>query len=59
LNGEFLGQLRAHGKTISIDGLWALSFAPTTATAVDPDRLYFTAGPDDEKEGLFGYLIKK
>jgi uncharacterized protein (TIGR03118 family) len=59
LNGEFLGQLRAHGKAISIEGLWALSFPPSTVTAVDPDRLYFTAGPDDEKDGVFGYLIKK
>jgi uncharacterized protein (TIGR03118 family) len=59
LDGEFLGQLKAHGKAIVIDGLWALSFPPATATAVDPDRLYFTAGPDDEEDGLFGYLIKK
>ena len=58
LDGEFLGQLKSHGKAIQIDGLWALSFPPATATTIDPDRLYFTAGPDDEKDGLFGYLIK-
>ncbi|MGC4038942.1 MAG: TIGR03118 family protein [Chitinophagaceae bacterium] len=58
-HGNFLGQLKAHGNTIVIDGLWALSFAPTTATSIDPQRLYFTAGPDEEKDGLFGYLIKK
>jgi len=41
LEGDFLGQLKSHGRTIIIDGLWALSFAPTTST-IDQDRLYFT-----------------
>jgi uncharacterized protein (TIGR03118 family) len=59
LAGQFLGQLQNHNQTIAIDGLWALSFAPTTATAIDPMRLYFTAGPKDETDGLFGYLLKK
>jgi uncharacterized protein (TIGR03118 family) len=57
--GEFVGQLRSHGRTIAIDGLWAIGFAPLTATAIDPNRLYFTAGPEGETDGLFGYLIKK
>lgn len=58
-HGEFVGQLRSHGRTIVIDGLWAIGFAPLTATAIDPNRLYFTAGPEGEADGLFGYLIKK
>ena len=59
-NGDFIGQLKTHnGHIITIPGLWALSFPPATATAIDPNRLYFTAGPDDEKDGLFGYLIKQ
>lgn len=57
--GEFVGQLRSHGRTIVIDGLWAIGFAPVTATAIDPNRLYFTAGPAGETDGLFGYLVKK
>jgi len=57
-NGNFLGQLRASGNPIEIEGLWAISFPPTTATTIDPNRLYFAAGPDDEEEGLFGYIIK-
>jgi uncharacterized protein (TIGR03118 family) len=57
-DGNFLGQLRAHGNPIVIDGLWAISFPPATATAVNANRLYFTAGPDDETEGIFGYIIK-
>ncbi len=59
LNGRFLGQLQSHEHTIVIDGLWALSFAPSTATAINPNRLYFSAGPDNEADGVFGYLIKQ
>ncbi|MBA2249477.1 MAG: TIGR03118 family protein [Chitinophagaceae bacterium] len=59
LDAKYLGQLRSHDHTIVIDGLWALSFAPSTATAIDPARLYFSAGPDNEADGLFGYLIKR
>jgi len=58
-NGDFIDQLKSNGWRVTIDGLWALSFPPVTATTVDPNRLYFTAGPNDEKDGLFGYLIKK
>jgi hypothetical protein len=58
-DGQFLGQLQSHNRTLVIDGLWALGFAPSTATSIDPGRLYFTAGPDDEKDGLFGYIIKQ
>ena len=59
VDGKFLGQLKSHEHTIVIDGLWALSFAPATATSVNPNRLYFTAGPANEADGLFGYLIKQ
>jgi len=45
------------GQPVSIDGLWAISFGGTSATnngAVN--TLYFTAGPNDEANGLFGTL---
>jgi uncharacterized protein (TIGR03118 family) len=59
-SGNYMGQLQSHKQTIVIDGLWALSFAPTTASPViDPKRLYFTAGPNKEADGLFGYLVKE
>jgi uncharacterized protein (TIGR03118 family) len=58
LDGIYAGQLQTHNRTIVIDGLWALSFAPSTST-IDPKRLYFTAGPNGETDGLFGYLIKE
>jgi uncharacterized protein (TIGR03118 family) len=59
ISGKFIGQLKVHSYPLIIDGLWALSFAPSTASTIDPNRLYFTAGPLHESEGLFGYLIKQ
>ncbi len=59
LDGNFLGQLKSGNDVITIEGLWALSFPPAAATSIDPNRLYFTAGPQDEKDGLFGYIIKQ
>jgi uncharacterized protein (TIGR03118 family) len=55
-NGQLLGPLRSKGNPIVIDGLWALSFAPATATSVNPNWLFFSAGPKDETDGLFGYI---
>jgi hypothetical protein len=57
LDGDYLGQLRAHVNPIVIEGLWAITFPPSTST-IDPNRLYFSAGPDDEEDGLFGYITK-
>ncbi len=54
--GTYLGQLKNNGNVISIQGLWALSL--NTATSSDASLLYFTAGPGQEKHGLFGYLKK-
>jgi uncharacterized protein (TIGR03118 family) len=45
----------ASGPPLKIDGLWALQFAQGGANGT-PDQLFFTAGPDDETEGLFGFL---
>lgn len=56
-DGKFIDQLKVDHKTVVIEGLWEISFAPSTST-IDPNRLYFAAGPDDEKDGLFGYLLK-
>jgi uncharacterized protein (TIGR03118 family) len=61
--GEFeaVGLLHsAAGKPIKIDGLWALQFGRgTTATSPNglTNTLFFTAGPDGEKHGLFGSLV--
>lgn len=60
LQGNYKGQLQYNGKTIAIDGLWAIDFLKNNVpggSATDP--LFFTAGPDDEAHGLFGFLQKK
>lgn len=54
--GKHLGTLKSSGKTLVIEGLWGISFAPVSATAVNPGWLFFAAGPDDETHGLFGYI---
>lgn len=54
-DGTFVDQLRdADGKTISIDGLWTLTLGGGAKSS--SDTLYFTAGPNDETDGLFGTI---
>lgn len=57
--GNFKGQMLSNGAPIVIDGLWAIVFAGTNPNGIDPNKLYFTAGPADESEGIFGYLKKR
>jgi uncharacterized protein (TIGR03118 family) len=53
--GEFLGELRSPaGKPIFIDGLWSLYFG--TFAVSDGDTLYFTAGPNNQLDGIFGKI---
>ena len=53
---RFAGPLRdASGNPIVIDGLWSLTFGGG-GQAGSPDNLFFTAGPNDEQNGLFGSL---
>jgi len=57
-NGHFehRGELRdASGKSLSIDGLWALQFGRGGNNG-PAGTLFFTAGPDDEMHGLFGQI---
>jgi uncharacterized protein (TIGR03118 family) len=54
--GDFEGPLRNYGSPITIDGLWAIAF-PTGG--INPNKLFFSAGPDDESHGLFGVITKK
>ncbi|MBC7888115.1 MAG: TIGR03118 family protein [Ferruginibacter sp.] len=58
-DGKFLGELAKGHSPIIIKGLWAISFVPPTATTLDSTRLYFTAGPRQELDGLFGYLKRE
>jgi uncharacterized protein (TIGR03118 family) len=56
--GEFLRQLKSYGMPVWIDGLWAITFPDNNVPGDDPNKLYFTAGPNEESHGLFGYLTK-
>ena len=53
---KFIGTLRnSFGGTLSIDGLWALTFG-NGGSGGKADTLYFTAGIDGETHGLMGGL---
>jgi uncharacterized protein (TIGR03118 family) len=56
VTGEFLGNVQNPDNTIlHIDGLWALQFG-NNASAGPSNTLFFTAGIDDEADGLFGTI---
>ena len=58
VSGEFEGKLldNATGNPLWIDGLWALNFGSNGASG-SAIELYFTAGPNDENDGLFGKIV--
>ncbi len=45
----------ASGPPLRIEGLWAIQFGKAGNNG-NPSQLFFTAGPDDEDGGLFGFL---
>jgi uncharacterized protein (TIGR03118 family) len=54
-DGNFLASLKdAQGKPLVIEGLWNLALGGGRNSS--SDTLYFTAGPNDEKDGLFGTI---
>jgi uncharacterized protein (TIGR03118 family) len=58
-HGRFVpaGQLRSStGSALAIDGLWALEFGHGAPNNGPTDTLFFTAGPNDEENGLFGSI---
>jgi len=55
VSGHVDGQLRdRRGRTIKIDGLWALLRG--TATTGGTDAVWFSAGPNEEADGLIGQI---
>jgi hypothetical protein len=57
--GEFVGKVRdPHGQAIVVDGLWSLRVGSNTAGSANfgPDKVFFTAGPNGEEDGLFGTI---
>ena len=55
MNGDLIGELKNGDNSIEIEGLWGISFAPSSS-GISGNRLYFSAGPNDENDGLFGYI---
>jgi uncharacterized protein (TIGR03118 family) len=54
-DGHFRGTLKgADSKPIVIDGLWKLTLGGGRNSS--SDTLYFTAGPNGERDGLFGTI---
>jgi uncharacterized protein (TIGR03118 family) len=54
--GVFLGTLKdLNGDAISINGLWSIKFADGGMTGAT-NSLFFTAGFNDEADGLFGHI---
>ncbi|MDQ2942237.1 MAG: TIGR03118 family protein [Candidatus Dormibacteraeota bacterium] len=55
LEGDFDGTLKQAGQPIVVSGLWALAFGNGGA-AGPTTTLFFTAGIDEERHGLFGSI---
>ena len=58
-DGDYKGQLKDGDTPLTIDGLWALVFPKDGIPSGDQNTLFFTAGPDDETHGLFGYIEQR
>jgi uncharacterized protein (TIGR03118 family) len=57
VSGKFEGTLlNPDGTKLWIDGLWALSFGGDGGKNGLATELFFTAGPNDESDGLFGKI---
>src|SRR5439155_23996169 len=57
IHGKFAGTLLdPSDHAITIDGLWALSFGGGNPNSGAAHKLFFTAGPNDESDGLLGKL---
>ena len=55
--GAFRGQLKSETSApIDIPGLWGLRFG-NGGVGASPNTLYFAAGINDEKDGLFGSIV--
>jgi hypothetical protein len=44
------------GKPITIDQLWGIDFGGGAAMNGKKNQLYFTAGPNNNVDGLFGVI---
>jgi uncharacterized protein (TIGR03118 family) len=55
--GAFVGTVKnSANKPITIDQLWGIKFGGGTAMNGKKNQLYFTAGPNNNLDGLFGVI---
>jgi uncharacterized protein (TIGR03118 family) len=53
---EFLGQLKGpDNRALKLDGLWGMAFG-NDHNNLSSSTLYFSAGPNDESDGVFGSI---
>jgi uncharacterized protein (TIGR03118 family) len=56
-SGEFIDKVRnPNGQAIVIDGLWSLRVGSGNTNGGDDKEVYFTAGPNGERDGLLGAI---
>jgi uncharacterized protein (TIGR03118 family) len=59
ISGAFVGTVKdRNGNPIEIDQLWAIDFGGGDKDNINgaPNQLFFTAGPDNNADGLFGVI---
>jgi uncharacterized protein (TIGR03118 family) len=58
--GKSVGTVKnSAGKALTIDQLWGIEFGGGTAANGKKNQLYFTAGPNNNANGLFGVIAFK
>lgn len=57
VTGQFVGTVKdTNGNAIKINQLWAIDFGSDSPNNGAANSLFFTAGPDNNKAGLFGVI---
>jgi uncharacterized protein (TIGR03118 family) len=60
INGQFVGQIKdSNGNVIRIDQLWGIDFGDGLGNNGPKNRLFFTAGPDNNFAGTLGSIVFK
>jgi uncharacterized protein (TIGR03118 family) len=55
--GAFLGTLKTSaGKVIHINQIWGIEFGGGTSSNGNTNSLYYTAGPKNNANGIFGVI---
>ena len=58
VTGQFIGTMKnVNGSVLHINQLWGIEFGGGTPANGFANHLFFTAGPDNYANGLFGEII--